>query len=89
MKTVLSIDVAKNKSMIMLMNNDGEILIDTKEIKHNLGEFEKVKEEIEEINPENLTVFMESTGTYHLPVVNDKIRMYKKWNLTMYKNVQR
>lgn len=41
LKTVLSIDVAKNKSMIMLMNNDGEILIDTKEIKHNLGEFEK------------------------------------------------
>lgn len=68
MKTVLSVDVAKNKSMIMLMNNDGEILIDTKEIKHNLGEFEKVKEEIEEINPENITVFMESTGTYHLPV---------------------
>ena len=31
-------------------------------------EFEKVKEEIKEINPENLTVFMESTGTYHLPV---------------------
>lgn len=68
MKTVLNVDVAKNKSIIMLMNNDGEILIDTKEIKHNLGEFEKVKEEIEEINPENLTVFIESTGTYHLPV---------------------
>ena len=31
------------------MNNEGEILIDTKEIKHNLGEFEKVKEEIETI----------------------------------------
>ena len=28
----------------------------------------KAKEEIKEINPENLTVFMESTGTYHLPV---------------------
>ena len=68
MKTVLSVDVAKNKSIIMLMNNDGEILIDTKENKHNLGEFEKVKEEIEEINSENLTVFIESTGTYHLPV---------------------
>ena len=40
MKTVLSVDVAKNKSMILLMNNDGEILIDTKEIKHNLEEFE-------------------------------------------------
>lgn len=68
MKTVLSVDVAKNKSMIMLMNSDGEILIDTKEIKHNLEEFEKVKAEIKEINPQNLTVFMESTGTYHLPV---------------------
>jgi transposase len=68
LKTVLSVDVAKNKSMIMLMNSDGEILIDSKEIKHNLEEFEKVKEEIKEINPENLTVFMESTGIYHLPV---------------------
>lgn len=68
MKTVLSVDVAKNKSMIMLMNSDGEILIDTKEIKHNLEDFEKAKEKIKEINPENLTVFMESTGTYHLPV---------------------
>ena len=68
MKTVLSVDVAKNKSMIMLINSEGEILIDTKEIKHNLVNFEKVKEEITEINPENLTVFMESTGTYHLPV---------------------
>ena len=68
MKTVLSVDVAKNKSMIMLMNSDGEILIDTREIKHNLQDFDKVKEQINEINPENLTVFMESTGTYHLPV---------------------
>ena len=68
MKTVLSVDIAKNKSMIMLMNSDGEILIDTKEIKHNLEDFEKAKEEIKEINPENLTVFMESTGIYHLPV---------------------
>ena len=68
MKTVLSVDVAKNRSMIMLMNSDGEIFIDTKEINHNLEDFEKVKEEIKEINPQNLTVFMESTGTYHLPV---------------------
>jgi len=30
LKTVLSVDVAKNKSMIILMNSDGEILIDTK-----------------------------------------------------------
>ena len=68
MKTVLSVDVAKNKSMIMLMNSDGEILIDTRELKHNLQDFDNVKEHINEINPENLTVFMESTGIYHLPV---------------------
>ena len=43
MKTVLSVDVAKHKSMIMLMNSDGEIFIDTKEINHNLEDFEKVK----------------------------------------------
>ncbi len=33
----------KNKSMIMLMNSDGEIFIDTKEINHNLEDFEKSK----------------------------------------------
>ena len=66
MKTVLSVDVAKNKSLIMLMNSDGEILIDTKEIKHNLQDFDKVKEQINEIKPQNLTVFMESTGTYQV-----------------------
>ena len=54
MKTVLSVDVAKNKSMIMLMNSDGEILIDTKEINHNLEDFEKVKEDIKEINTNNV-----------------------------------
>lgn len=35
----------------MLMNSDGEVLIDSKEIKHNLEEFEKLKEEIKEISP--------------------------------------
>ena len=32
----------------MLMNSDGEILIDTKEINHNLEDFEKVKEDIKD-----------------------------------------
>ena len=31
--------------MIMLMNSDGEIFIDTKEINHNLEDFEKVKKQ--------------------------------------------
>lgn len=52
----------------MLMNSDGEILIDSVEIKHNLEEFEKIRKKVETLKCENLTVFMESTGIYHLPV---------------------
>ena len=36
MKSVLSVDVAKGKSMIMLSTEYGEVLIEPKEIKHNL-----------------------------------------------------
>jgi len=50
------------------MNSDGEILIDSVEIKHNLEEFEKIRKKVETLKCENLTVFMESTGIYHLPV---------------------
>ena len=68
MKTVLSVDVAKCKSMFMLMNSDGEILIDSVEVKHNFEDFEKIRKQIETFDRSNLTVFMESTGIYHLPV---------------------
>ncbi len=68
MKTVLSVDVAKGKSMFMLMNSDGEILIDSIEIKHTLENFNNLKKQVETFNIRDLTVFMESTGIYHLPV---------------------
>lgn len=68
MKTVLSVDVAKCKSMFMLMNSDGEILIDSIEVKHCFEEFEKIRKQIETFDISNLTVFMESTGIYHLLV---------------------
>ena len=54
----------------MLINSEGEILIDTKEIKHNLVNFEKVKEEITEINPENLTVFT-AGRIFHISLIVD------------------
>lgn len=41
MKSVLSIDVAKGKSMIILSTEYGKILIEPKEIKHNLKEFDE------------------------------------------------
>ena len=68
MKTVLSVDVAKGKSMFMLMNSEGEIFIDSIELKHNLENFNKLKKQVETFEISDLTVFMESTGIYHLPV---------------------
>ena len=46
MKSVLSVDVAKNKSMFLLMNSDGEILIDTIEYTHNLSNFNELYKRI-------------------------------------------
>lgn len=68
LKTVLSVDVAKGKSMFMLMNSEGEIFIDSIELKHNLENFNKLKKQVETFEISDLTVFMESTGIYHLPV---------------------
>lgn len=64
----MSVDVAKGKSVFMIVNSNGEVVMDCIEIKHNLEEFEKLKNKIEEHKFKELTVFMESTGIYHLPV---------------------
>lgn len=68
MKTVLSVDVAKSKSMFIVMNSEGEIFIDSIEIKHNLENFNYINEQIEKLDIDNLTVFIETTGIYHLPL---------------------
>ena len=68
MKAVLSVDVAKCKSMVMLSTEYGEVLIEPKEIKHNLKDFDELKNQINSFKLEDLTIFMESTGIYHLPV---------------------
>lgn len=70
MNYVLAIDVAKNKSMVSLISSCGEILIEPYEINHKLSDLQKLNERIEKFNIyyEDLTVFMESTSTYHLPV---------------------
>ena len=70
MKYVLAIDVAKNKSMVSLINNCGEVLIEPYEVNHKLNDFKDLKERIEKNNIfyDDLTVFMESTSTYHLSI---------------------
>jgi len=70
LKYVLAIDVAKNKSMVSLISACGEILIEPYEISHTLCDFNNLKERITKFNIyyEDLTVFMESTSTYHLSI---------------------
>ena len=68
MKSVCAIDVAKDKSMIFLMNETGEILIEPYEIKHNLIDFNVLDNKIKSFNLTDLTIFLESTSTYHKPV---------------------
>lgn len=70
MKYVLAIDVAKNKSMVSLISNSGEVLIEPYEISHTICDYKKLNERIESLNIyyEDLTVIMESTSTFHLSV---------------------
>ena len=68
MRSVLSIDVANGKSVVLLTTEHGEILIEPYEVKHCLNEFNQLKEKIESFKLDDLTVFMESTSTYHLPI---------------------
>lgn len=68
MRSVLSIDVANGKSEVLLITEHGKVLIEPYEVKHCLNEFKQLKERIISFNLEDLTVFMESTSTYHLPI---------------------
>ena len=68
MRNVLSIDVANGKSEVLLINEYGEVLIEPYEVNHCLNDFNLLKNQIDKLNLDNLTIFMESTSTYHLPV---------------------
>ena len=68
MKSVLSIDVANGKSEVLLITEYGEVLIEPYEIKHCLNEFNLLKYKIDKLKLNDLTIFMESTSTYHLPI---------------------
>lgn len=68
MRSVLSIDVANGKSEILLITEHGEVLIEPYEVKHCLNEFNQLKETIDSFKLDDLTIFMESTSTYHLPI---------------------
>ncbi len=68
MKYVLAIDIAKNKSMVLLINDSGEVLIEPSEVEHNLTDLNLLHNNITAFNITDLTVFIESTSTYHLAI---------------------
>lgn len=68
MKSVLSVDVANGKSEILLITEYGEVLIEPYEVRHCLNEFNLLKEKVDRFKLDDLTIFMESTSTYHLPI---------------------
>lgn len=68
MKSVLAVDVAKGKSMVSLITNCGEVLIEPYEINHSKIDFDKLNQSISKFNLENVSVIMEATGIYHRPI---------------------
>ncbi len=48
-KYVLVLDVAKNKSMLMLSSDVGEVLIEPTEYQHNQLSFDLINSKIEEL----------------------------------------
>jgi transposase len=67
---VLAIDVAKRKSMFYILSIHGEVILDAIEYEHTFSHFKMIDQMIrkEEIK-DDLVVFMESTSTYHYPVM--------------------
>lgn len=68
MQSVLAIDVAKGKSMVSLITDCGEVLIEPYEINHSKIEFDNLNHSMSKLNLDNISVIMESTGIYHRPV---------------------
>ena len=68
MKHILSFDIAKGKSVYCFIDELKNTIIDATTIEHNKTDFDNLFNLIK--NYPNLTVIMESTSIYHLPVEN-------------------
>lgn len=68
MEYILSFDIAKNNSVYCLIDSNKNIIIEATKISHNKIEFDKLLDEL--YLYKTLTVVMESTSIYHLPVEN-------------------
>ena len=68
MEYILSFDIAKGKSVYCFIDENKNIIIEPTSINHNKKEFDVLFDNIKSYRP--LTVVMESTSVYHLPVEN-------------------
>ena len=68
MRNCLAIDVAKSKSMVILVSSCGEVLIEPYEINHSINDFTNLLNRINKLKLDNISVIMESTGIYHRPI---------------------
>lgn len=68
MHNCLAIDVAKGKSMVVLISSCGEVLIEPYEFNHSINDFTNLLNRINKLKLDNISVIMESTGIYHRPI---------------------
>ena len=68
MEYILSFDIAKGKSVYCFIDENKNIIIEPTSINHNKNEFDDLLNTIKKYK--KLTVVMESTSVYHLPVEN-------------------
>ena len=68
MEHILSFDIAKGKSVYCFIDENKNLIIEPTSINHNKNEFDILFNNVKDFD--NLTVVMESTSIYHLPVEN-------------------
>ena len=71
MNYCLAIDIAKSKSTFALFNsNVSSIVIEPVDIVHSLENLLSLHSNLIKFGISNISVILESTSTYHLPIVN-------------------
>lgn len=68
MEYILSFDIAKGKSVYCFIDENKNVIIEPTKINHNKNDFDELFNNIKEYR--KLTIVMESTSVYHLPVEN-------------------
>lgn len=66
----VGIDVSKGKSTVAIMTTEGEVVENSFEIEHNQDGLNYLLDKVKDYSKEEIKFLMESTGHYHLPILN-------------------